>query len=199
MFISRLRPIPAVTVTAIFAVAVAVAVGVAAFALALTPPAMAESSGGGGTGGTRSGGSQTSEGRGMDEAQAIYDRGMELLGEGRYQDALKRFEKAHKKRRKDPEILNMVAYTQRKVGRLDDAFETYERVLGMRPDFPQAREYLGEAHIQAVLHQLDVLRGYGADGKRQHDLLVAALREAAQTLTAPPDDGELPVPDKKPW
>ena len=134
-----------------------------------------------------------------DEGKLAYDRGMQLVKESRYQEALERFRAAAKQDKKNPEYLNMVAYSLRKIGNLDDAFETYAKVLAMKPDFAQAREYVGEAHIQAVLLQLDVLRGYGDRGKEQHDALVAALQEAAKTLQAEPAGGALPVPDKKPW
>jgi tetratricopeptide (TPR) repeat protein len=143
--------------------------------------------------------SAAAEDSGADEAAGAYDRGMQLVKEARYQEALERFRVAAKKDKKNPEYLNMVAYSLRKLGNLDDAFETYEKTLAMKPDFAQAREYLGEAHIQAVLLQIDVLRGYGEKGKAQHDALVAALQEAAKTLQAEPMGGTLPVPDEKAW
>jgi tetratricopeptide (TPR) repeat protein len=124
---------------------------------------------------------------------------MQLVKEGRYQEALERFRIASKKDKKSPEYLNMVAYTLRKTGNLDDAFETYAKVLEMKPDYAPAREYLGEAHLQAALLQLDVLRGYGDTGKKQADALTAAFEEAAKTLQAAPMGGSLPAPDKKSW
>lgn len=139
------------------------------------------------------------EDQGDDEALQAYTRGMELVKESRYQEALDRFRVASKKDKKSYEYLNMVAYTQRKVGNLDDAFENYAKVLAMKPDYAPAREYLGEAHIQAVLLQLDVLRGYGEKGKKEADALTAALQEAAKTLEAQPMGGVLPAPDKKSW
>lgn len=157
----------------------------------------AASSGGGSSSPSSSSGSDGRSGK-QNEAQLMYDRGMELVKEGDYHEALKRFRGAHKKDKKNAEYLNMVAYTQRKTGNLEDAFETYEKVLGMQPNFPQAREYLGEAHLQALLLQIDALRAYGDEGKKEYDLLVAALQEAAQTLTARVE-GPTPVPDKKSW
>jgi hypothetical protein len=77
----------------------------------------------------------------------------------------------------------MIAYTQRKTGKLDDAFENYHKALGMRPKFPEAREYLGEAHIQAALLQIDILREYGKDGETELAQLVSVLRRAAETLS----------------
>lgn len=175
------------------------AVALASAALFFTALPCLSLSGGGGNKEDEEEATAPAEESGDDEAQLAYQRGMELVKEGRYQEALERFRAASKKDKKNPEYLNMVAYSLRKVGNLDDAFETYSKVLSMKPDFAQAREYVGEAHIQAVLLQLDVLRGYGERGKAEHDALVAALQEAAKTLEAEPVGGTLPVPDKKSW
>jgi tetratricopeptide (TPR) repeat protein len=178
-------------------------VALAAFAAGLllsAPPAPAASSGGSGGGSDDEGGhAAAAETSREDEAVAAYERGMELVKESRYAEALERFRSAAKRDKKNPEYLNMVAYTQRKTGNLDDAFETYAKALQLKPKFPQAREYLGEAHLQAVLLQIDVLRGYGPDGRKELDALVAALQEAAQTLQAEPMGGVTPAPDKKGW
>jgi tetratricopeptide (TPR) repeat protein len=120
----------------------------------------------------------------QDEAAQMYARGMELVEKGEYEEARERFEQANKKRKNDPEFLNMLAYTQRKTGEMEKAFENYEKALKIQPEFPQAREYLGEAHLQAVLLQVETLRGYGDKGKQDYDELVAALKRAAETLSA---------------
>lgn len=126
--------------------------------------------------------STSSESSSKDEAQEMFDRGMQLVKEGDYEGARERFEKAVKKKKDNPDYVNMLAYTQRKTGNLPDAFENYEKALGMRPNFPQAREYLGEAHIQAALLQVDVLRKAGPSGAKELEQLAAAFRKAADTL-----------------
>jgi len=83
---------------------------------------------------------------------------------------------------KNAEALNLLAYCQRKTGRIDDAFVNYRRALALRPQFPAAREYLGEAHVQAALQQIDILRGYGESARPELDKLVAALRAAADAV-----------------
>jgi tetratricopeptide (TPR) repeat protein len=118
-----------------------------------------------------------------DEAQEMFDRGMQLTTEGKYEEARERFEKAVSKKKNNPDYLNMLAYTQRKTGNLEDAFKNYEKALGQKPKFPQAREYLGEAHIQAALLQVEILRGYGPEGQKELEKLTAALQRAAQTMT----------------
>lgn len=115
---------------------------------------------------------------------AVFTRGMELVQQGKYEDARERFEMALKKRKNDPDVLNMLAYTQRKTGHLEDAFENYRKALAARPKFPQAREYLAEAHLQAALLQVDVLRGYGPEGQKELDQVLAILRQAADSPTA---------------
>jgi tetratricopeptide (TPR) repeat protein len=142
-------------------------------------PVLASSSGGGGSSGAESADRSAPE---VDEADQLFARGMELVKEGKFEEARGRFERAHDKRKKDADILNMLAYTQRKTGRLDDAFENYAKALELKPRFPQAREYLGEAHIQAALLQIKTLREYGPEAEKELADLVAALRTAAESL-----------------
>jgi tetratricopeptide (TPR) repeat protein len=150
--------------------------------LSLPPASFADASGGGAPGGGRDRAEEPGEAR--DEVAEMFQRGMELVKEGKLEDALSRFENAHKKDKKNPDVLNMLAYTQRKLGKLDEAFENYKKALALRSRFPEAREYLGEAHIQAALQQIEVLRGYGDEGAEQLAKLSKALREAAASLDA---------------
>jgi tetratricopeptide (TPR) repeat protein len=124
-----------------------------------------------------------------DEAQEMFDRGMQLVKEGDYEGARERFEKAVKKKKNNPDYVNMLAYTQRKTGHLEEAFENYEKALALKPSFPQAREYLGEAHIQAALLQVEALRQAGPAGAKELEMLVGAFERAATTLKAEPMGG----------
>jgi tetratricopeptide (TPR) repeat protein len=126
----------------------------------------------------------SAEQQGPDEADQLYQRGLELAKEQKFEEALARFEQANKKRKKDPEILNMLAFCQRKTGDLEAAFENYAKALEIRPKFPQAREYLAEAHLQAALAQLEILRGYGADGEKERAELVTAMRRLSGEVAA---------------
>ncbi|HMB70783.1 MAG TPA: tetratricopeptide repeat protein [bacterium] len=128
------------------------------------------------TGGGASKSDPASESKGPDEADQLYERGLELAKEQKFEEALARFEQANKKRKKDAEILNMLAFCQRKTGDLDAAFENYGKALEIQPRFPQAREYLAEAHLQAALRELEILRGYGAEGEKETEELVTAIR-----------------------
>lgn len=79
----------------------------------------------------------------------------------------------------DADALALRGYCLRKSGQLDEAFASYREALAIRPEFPAARQYLGEAHLQAALRELEILRGYGDDGRTEVEALVGALREAA--------------------
>ena len=46
-----------------------------------------------------------------------------------------------------PEAWNNLGYTARRTGRYEDALIAYARALALRPDYPQALEYRGEAYL----------------------------------------------------
>lgn len=113
---------------------------------------------------------------------SLYDQGMELVRNERFEDARKLFATLVEQDDKDADAINMLAYTQRKTGELDAALENYLRALELRPKFPEAREYLGEAYLQLALRELHILRKYGNDGKDEVKQLIAAVHTAAAEL-----------------
>ena len=116
------------------------------------------------------------------QAKSWYDEGVKQAKENNYEKALEFFQKAVASEPNNPSVLNMLAFTQRKLGKLDEAFANYEKALSIRNKFPEAREYLGEAHIQAALKQIDILKSYGDDAKEEHEDLVRALKDAAAAV-----------------
>lgn len=119
-----------------------------------------------------------------DPARQLYDQGLEKVKANDFAAALSLFESAHQAKKNDPEILNMLAFTQRKLGDLDHAFANYAKALELQPDFPQAREYLAEAHLQAALAQMKILREYGPKAEAEVAQLVDAFAKAAWTVGA---------------
>ncbi len=49
----------------------------------------------------------------------------------------------------DPDVMNMLGYSNRKAGRLELGISYYAKALEQRPDFVRAREYLGEGLVAA--------------------------------------------------
>lgn len=126
-----------------------------------------------------SGGSQRDPSDSRSRAMpASYTRGLQQVEDGDLKAARRSFESANRKRARSPEILNMLAYTQRKTGALDAAIVNYKEALQLKPDFPQAREYLGEAYLQAALRELKMLKRAGPDASEEHAQLLRALQQA---------------------
>jgi tetratricopeptide (TPR) repeat protein len=112
----------------------------------------------------------------------LYDQGVAAHERGDYRKAMALFEQALRENRKNPDTLNMLAHTQLKLGLIDESLETYKKALALRSRFPEAREYLGEAYIQAALREVETLRSYGLEGNENRQDLIKALKEAAAKL-----------------
>ena len=65
-----------------------------------------------------------------------------------YTQAFKKLEKAHKSDKKNPDILNYMGYTSRKVGNFDVAEKFYLKGLNINPNHNGINEYLGELYVQ---------------------------------------------------
>jgi tetratricopeptide (TPR) repeat protein len=109
----------------------------------------------------------------------LYKKGVAADKAGNYQTALVYLTKANEADHNNADILNMLAHSQRKLGMIDEALANYNRALKIRPEFPEAREYLGEAYIQAALREIETLKSYGKKGNEQRDDLIKALKGAA--------------------
>jgi tetratricopeptide (TPR) repeat protein len=109
----------------------------------------------------------------------LYDQGMKADKAGDSKTALDLFQKALKKDPKNPEIINMIAHSERKLGMVNEAILDYWKALKLRPKFPESREYMGEAYIQAILLELETLKSYGKEGEEQREDLLKAFKKAA--------------------
>jgi len=110
---------------------------------------------------------------------AEYEQGLAHVEAGDFKAARKAFEAAQRKAPGNADVLNMLAYSLRKNGQLERAIATYGKALRLRPRFPQAREYLAEAYLQAALRELSTLEGYGEDARSERDQLIRSLEAAA--------------------
>lgn len=117
-------------------------------------------------------------------AMTLYDKGVEADKAGNDKVALDHFQAAYNLDKRNPDIINMLAHSKRKLGRLNDAILDYWTALSLRPRFPEAREYMGEAYIQAALKEIETLKSYGKDGEEQREELVAKFKKAAADLEA---------------
>ncbi len=112
----------------------------------------------------------------------LYKEGKFLADTWNYSEALEKFEAAYKLDKKNADVLNMMAYSQRKLGLLDKAFKNYKRALRLKPEFPEAREYLAEAHIQAALREAKILKSYGSNAEVEMEELIKCFLDAVLEL-----------------
>jgi tetratricopeptide (TPR) repeat protein len=162
------------------------------FAMVLMMVVTAVQASPGGGGGSKSGGSS---GGGSNSAvsdpsayeksqkiQGLYQKGVEAGKDGDYSKAISYFQDALAEDPENPDALNMLAHAQRKIGLINEAIENYWKALKYRPNFPEAREYLGEAYIQAALQEIKALKDAGKEGEEQLEDLTKDFKEAAKNL-----------------
>ena len=88
-------------------------------------------------------------------AKSLVKRGKKLELKGKNEKALKLYNSAYKKlleanklESRNPDILNYLGFTLRKVGKYDQAEKYYLQGLEIKPDHNGINEYLGELYVQ---------------------------------------------------
>lgn len=117
-----------------------------------------------------------------DKLKEYYSQGMNYIKSEKYQKAIKSFEKVLKIDSKDAAALNQLAFSLRKTGKIDQAIIMYHKALKIKPNFPQAREYLGEAYLQAALKELQQLKKYGSRANNEYQDLKKAIKEIPKKI-----------------
>ena len=65
-----------------------------------------------------------------------------------YTQAFNKLEKAYKSDKKNPDILNYMGFTTRKIGNFEKAEKFYLEGLSLKPNHNGINEYLGELYVQ---------------------------------------------------
>ena len=86
-------------------------------------------------------------------ADPRYAQAAELIGQGRYEQALPLLQQVVQAQPQNADAHNLLGYSTRKLGRLEEALGHYRDALRINPRHRGAHEYLGEAYLQ--LGQLD--------------------------------------------
>jgi Flp pilus assembly protein TadD len=71
-----------------------------------------------------------------------------LIEDEKYQDAISALQKLLKETPTNADMLNLLAYSQRKLQRFDEALVNYRKALDIEPEHLGANEYLGELYLQ---------------------------------------------------
>ena len=71
-----------------------------------------------------------------------------LIEDEKYQEAISALQKLLKETPTNADMLNLLAYSQRKLQRFDEALVNYQKALDIEPEHRGANEYLGELYLQ---------------------------------------------------
>ena len=94
-----------------------------------------------------------------------------------YSQAFKKLEKAYSTDKTNPDILNYLGYTSRKIGNFTDAEKFYLTGLNIKPDHNGINEYLGELYVQTnriekANQRLEVLKNCNCDEYKELELII---------------------------
>ena len=94
-----------------------------------------------------------------------------------YAQAFNKLEKAYKSDKKNPDILNYMGFTTRKVGNFDQAEKFYLEGLKIKPNHNGINEYLGELYVQTnqidkANERLAVLKNCNCDEYNELQLII---------------------------
>ena len=94
-----------------------------------------------------------------------------------YSQAFEKLEKAYKSDKKNPDVLNYMGFTSRKIGNFEKAEEFYLKGLSIKPDHNGINEYLGELYVQTnridkANERLKVLKGCNCKEYGELELII---------------------------
>ena len=94
-----------------------------------------------------------------------------------YSQAFTKLEKALKKDKKNPDILNYMGFTSRKTGKFEIAEKFYLQGLNIDPNHNGINEYLGELYVQTdridkAKERLEVLKNCNCEEYQELELII---------------------------
>ena len=96
---------------------------------------------------------------------AAYNEAVALITAENYLDAISKLKKAEQSAKDDADIQNLLGFSYRKSGNLDEAAKHYDKALGLDPKHKGALEYQGELFL--TLKQPDKAKANLAKLKQQ--------------------------------
>lgn len=105
-----------------------------------------------------------------------------LIKAEKFEQAIAKLGEALEKNPNDADLLNLMAFSNRKLGRFDTAMEYYQKALSIEPDHRGANEYLGELYLELgqldkAEERLEILDKECFFGCREFDELERAIEE----------------------
>ena len=136
-------------------------------------------------------GSDSSGGGDSNNSESLYKSSVSLIkragklekkdnkekAEKLYSQAFKKLSEALKKDKKNPDILNYMGFTSRKIGNFSEAEDYYLRGLAIDPKHNGINEYLGELYVQTdridkANERLEVLKSCNCEEYGELELII---------------------------
>lgn len=126
-------------------------------AVALGLPLAAALAAGGGNGGTSGGGGSAGGGNGGEgkltitsdaSANSDYQDAQSAIQRADYRTAADLLEKVLSRQPDNPDVLNLMGFSERKLGEASTALRYYKKALDLQPNHIGANEYLGELYLE---------------------------------------------------
>ncbi|HEY2890328.1 MAG TPA: tetratricopeptide repeat protein [Dongiaceae bacterium] len=150
-------------------------IGIAAALTLALPLSLAMAAGGGGGGASGGGGSAGGNGGGAGTngqkltissdatADAEYAQAQTAITQQDFQSAVSHLNNVLVSQPNNPDVLNLMGFSKRKMGDQTAAMEYYDKALSLQPNHIGANEYLGELYLELKLpakaqERLDVLQ-----------------------------------------
>ena len=129
------------------------AMSVATGLFVLTLPVAAAMAAGGGNGGSSGGNSGGAGSGGLTinndpNAEAEYAQAQTAIARYDYQAALGHLDKVLAAQPNNPDVLNLMGFSKRKLGNQSEALQYYDKALTLQPNHIGANEYLGELYLE---------------------------------------------------
>lgn len=118
-------------------------------------------------------------------AATDFDAVRTLLDAQKFDEALPALRQIDQQSPNNPDVLNLIGFSLRKTGKMEEALDYYNRALALNPQHRGANEYLGELYLETkqpekAKERLEVLRQACGDCEELEDLQTQINQYAAQ-------------------
>ena len=120
------------------------------------------------------------DGDGWDQRTSKLAPVQEVIERGDYNAAIEELNVLHEQDPENPDVLNLLGFSYRKLGDFDNALRNYQAALALNPKHRDSNEYLGELYLQTgqldkAEERLAVLDRACFFGCKQYSELKAAI------------------------
>jgi len=111
------------------------------------------------------------------KAEKLEKKDKKKNAEKNYSKAFKKLEKAYQKDKSNPDILNYMGFTSRKLGNFVEAEQFYLKGLNLKPNHNGINQYLGTLYVQTnridkANERLKVLKDCNCDEYKELELII---------------------------